>query len=70
MDTGSRLGLRIVAEGVEDRNTLGILEEFGCNTIQGYYFSRPLPASDLSHWLRDQPPVADRVRASKIRAIR
>jgi diguanylate cyclase (GGDEF)-like protein len=39
------LGLQVVAEGVEDRQTLDALKSFGCDYAQGYYFSRPVPAT-------------------------
>lgn len=46
------LGLRVVGEGVEDRQTCEMLSTLGCDAIQGYYVSAPLPASDLEGWLR------------------
>jgi diguanylate cyclase (GGDEF)-like protein len=39
------LGLQVVAEGVEDRQTLAAVESFGCDYAQGFYFSRPVPAA-------------------------
>jgi diguanylate cyclase (GGDEF)-like protein len=44
---GNRLGLDVVAEGVEDIETLDALAELGCRTAQGYLFSRPVPADQL-----------------------
>ncbi|MCX7204605.1 MAG: GGDEF domain-containing phosphodiesterase [Proteobacteria bacterium] len=41
------LNLSVVAEGVEDLATLETLSAYGCNLIQGYYFSRPLSPNDL-----------------------
>jgi EAL domain-containing protein (putative c-di-GMP-specific phosphodiesterase class I) len=41
------LNLSVVAEGVEDLATLETLSAYGCNLIQGYYFSRPLAPNDL-----------------------
>lgn len=40
---GHRLGLEIVAEGVETNDQLQYLKTCGCDTIQGYYFNKPLP---------------------------
>jgi EAL domain-containing protein (putative c-di-GMP-specific phosphodiesterase class I) len=45
------LGLSVVAEGVEDQTTWSLLEKLECDVAQGYYMSRPLPASDLERWL-------------------
>jgi EAL domain-containing protein (putative c-di-GMP-specific phosphodiesterase class I) len=41
------LGLMVVAEGVESRSQLDSLEAAGCHCVQGYYFSRPLPAAEI-----------------------
>jgi diguanylate cyclase (GGDEF)-like protein len=51
VDLGRNLGLRVVAEGVEDVVTLRELDALGCNAIQGYYISRPVPGDDLIYWL-------------------
>ena len=45
------LGVPVVAEGVEDQATLQHLREMGCDMVQGYYFSRPLPAEELEGWI-------------------
>jgi diguanylate cyclase (GGDEF)-like protein len=45
------LGLRVVAEGVEDLSTMRVLGELGCDMAQGYYVSRPLPAERVFPWL-------------------
>ncbi|MGY2065775.1 putative bifunctional diguanylate cyclase/phosphodiesterase [Blastococcus sp. SYSU DS0619] len=50
-----RLGLHLVAEGVEDEATLAHLEHLGCDTSQGYLHSRPVPAADLEEWARQVP---------------
>jgi len=54
VDLGHNLGLRIVAEGVEDRITWEALAALGCDIAQGYYLSRPLPGPQLTSWLRTQ----------------
>jgi diguanylate cyclase (GGDEF)-like protein/PAS domain S-box-containing protein len=48
------LGLKVIAEGVETRAQLEFLAEYGCNEIQGYYFSHPMAAEDCSAWLRER----------------
>jgi diguanylate cyclase (GGDEF)-like protein/PAS domain S-box-containing protein len=45
------LGIKTIAEGVETEAQLGFLRQRGCDEIQGYYFSRPLPAADLASLL-------------------
>jgi diguanylate cyclase len=54
LDLGRNLGLRVVAEGVEDQTTLQELDVLGCDAIQGYYVSRPVPPDDLISWLERQ----------------
>jgi diguanylate cyclase (GGDEF)-like protein/PAS domain S-box-containing protein len=41
------LGLLVVAEGVEMKEQLTLLDKLGCDFVQGYYFSRPIPAEEL-----------------------
>jgi EAL domain-containing protein (putative c-di-GMP-specific phosphodiesterase class I) len=45
------LGLGFIAEGVETESSLAKLTALGCETVQGYYLSRPLPADKLLTWL-------------------
>jgi diguanylate cyclase (GGDEF)-like protein/PAS domain S-box-containing protein len=45
------LGMRVVAEGVETKDQLMFLRALDCDSFQGYYFSKPLPASEFSAWL-------------------
>lgn len=44
-------GLRTVAEGVETEEQATILRELGCDAIQGYWISKPVPVSQLERWL-------------------
>ncbi|WP_033323916.1 putative bifunctional diguanylate cyclase/phosphodiesterase [Actinomadura atramentaria] len=46
------LGLRSVAEGVEDHATARALRELGCDAAQGYHFGRPMDAATATDWLR------------------
>ncbi|WP_435008359.1 putative bifunctional diguanylate cyclase/phosphodiesterase [Tundrisphaera lichenicola] len=58
VDLGHNLGLRVTAEGVEDRPTLDMLIEIGCDQAQGYWISRPLPPLEFEEWLRGRCAVA------------
>ena len=44
-------GIRVVAEGVESEAQLKQLQKMGCDTIQGFYFSRPIEQSDVASWI-------------------
>jgi EAL domain-containing protein (putative c-di-GMP-specific phosphodiesterase class I) len=46
------LGIGVVAEGVETREQLDLLQNFGCDLIQGYYYSPPLPLKGLLEYLK------------------
>ena len=51
---GHDLGLNVVAEGVETTEVRQRLLELGCDEIQGYLLSRPMPSDDVAHWLAEQ----------------
>ncbi|HIF24723.1 MAG TPA: EAL domain-containing protein [Micavibrio sp.] len=55
---GKNMDLRIIAEGVENREEAHLLTEIGCDTAQGYYFARPMPEDQvietLSSWKADK----------------
>jgi EAL domain-containing protein (putative c-di-GMP-specific phosphodiesterase class I) len=46
------LGLRSVAEGVEDAKTAQLLRELGCEAAQGWLYGRPMDAAEATDWLR------------------
>lgn len=52
------LGLKTIAEGVEDASTAALLRSLGCNQAQGYYWARPMPADEVAgfidFWRKDQ----------------
>ena len=49
---GHDLGLEVVGEGVENEATNRRLAALGCDLVQGFWLSRPLPAEELTEWLR------------------
>ncbi|MGL5829552.1 MAG: putative bifunctional diguanylate cyclase/phosphodiesterase, partial [Angustibacter sp.] len=53
IELGHRLGLSIVAEGVEDAATADRLADLQCDDLQGFYFARPLVADTILDWARD-----------------
>jgi predicted signal transduction protein with EAL and GGDEF domain len=48
IDLGHALGLRVVAEGIEDYATLALLSRCGCDLVQGYFIDVPRPADELA----------------------
>ena len=54
IDLARNLGLRVVAEGIEDRAVRDQLAALGCDLGQGYYFSRPLEGAALAAWAADR----------------
>lgn len=53
VDLARKLGIEVVAEGVETAGQLELLRSFDCPFAQGYLFSRPLPAQVVGRWLKE-----------------
>jgi EAL domain-containing protein (putative c-di-GMP-specific phosphodiesterase class I) len=53
IDLGHNLGLKVVAEGVEDLPVWNMLRALGCDDAQGFYMSQPLAADALAAWMRE-----------------
>jgi len=53
IEIGHELGMKVTAEGVENEEQLEFLRTHGCDTAQGFLFSRPLPPAELAVWLED-----------------
>jgi EAL domain-containing protein (putative c-di-GMP-specific phosphodiesterase class I)/FixJ family two-component response regulator len=51
IEIGHQLGMKVVGEGVETQDQMDFLRANQCDALQGYLFSRPLPAKDLLNWL-------------------
>lgn len=45
------LGLQVTAEGVENKDILSWLQEYGCDIAQGYHFNKPMPVNDFIDWM-------------------
>ena len=52
IDLAHNLGFDVVAEGIEDSETLDLLAMLGCDSAQGYYFSKPLLPDKFLVWLQ------------------
>ena len=63
VDLAHRLGLRVIAEGVETQAAWELLAEFACDQAQGNFLSRPLSGEALAAWLRAISPADDPARA-------
>ncbi|MFJ6152859.1 EAL domain-containing protein [Micromonospora profundi] len=57
IELAGALGLRVVAEGVEDERTWRMLHAAGCDAAQGWFYARPMPAEELINWLARYRPV-------------
>lgn len=52
IELAHNMGLKVVAEGIENIDTWGLLDDMGCDYGQGYYISRPMPVGDFNSWLK------------------
>ncbi|MDI6103359.1 EAL domain-containing protein [Actinoplanes sp. NEAU-A12] len=58
VELAHNLGMRMIAEGVENGAALELLRQWDCDLVQGYHLSRPQPPDRLAAWLRQrQPPT-------------
>jgi diguanylate cyclase (GGDEF)-like protein len=53
INLGHDLGLRVVAEGVEDEATWRVLQGLDCDLVQGYLLARPMAAEEMTRWLAE-----------------
>jgi EAL domain-containing protein (putative c-di-GMP-specific phosphodiesterase class I) len=58
IDLGHNLGMSVVAEGVEDHQTLLALKDLGADVIQGYYLGRPMAEGLLQQWVGERTLAA------------
>jgi EAL domain-containing protein (putative c-di-GMP-specific phosphodiesterase class I)/GGDEF domain-containing protein len=47
------LGMKVIAEGVETEEQMMLLSDMGCDNIQGYYFSKPLPPEEIKEFIQN-----------------
>jgi EAL domain-containing protein (putative c-di-GMP-specific phosphodiesterase class I) len=55
IDLAHNLGLTVVAEGIENESVLTMLIGYGCDSAQGFFFSRPCTAEEFTAWLNESP---------------
>lgn len=53
VDLGHTLGLKIVAEGIEDQTTFNLLAAMGCDYAQGFYMATPMPCEEVMQWMKE-----------------
>ncbi len=64
IDLANALGLRAVAEGVEDERTWRLLAAAGCHAAQGWFHARPMPPAGLAEWLSRYRPIRPGLRST------
>jgi len=52
IELGHTLGMKIVVEGIENKKMVDMIASYGCDYMQGYYFSKPLPVFEFQKLLR------------------
>jgi diguanylate cyclase (GGDEF)-like protein len=65
IDLGRNLGLRVVAEGVENEAVWSNLARLHCDQAQGFYLSRPIPGAELANWLQARDAAASLTRLTQ-----
>ena len=68
IEIANHLSVPVVAEGVETKEQVNVLRELGCNIVQGYYFSKPIPAEEFEKYLIERKAIADGKDVSEVRA--
>ena len=52
INLGASMGMKVVAEGVEEAGQLELLSQYGCDQVQGYHFARPMPAGEVAAFVK------------------
>ncbi len=52
IDLAHNMGLSVISEGVETKESWQLLAEYGCDLAQGYYISRPMPVAEVANWVK------------------
>ncbi len=67
IDLAHNMGLKVTAEGVENRQVLDRLAAMGCDMAQGYLMSKPIPADEVARWMHVSPWAGEDRRAPDLR---
>jgi EAL domain-containing protein (putative c-di-GMP-specific phosphodiesterase class I) len=67
IDMGARMGMRVVAEGVESFREMQALQKLGCHEAQGFYISRPLPALEVLSFIDMRHALYDSSREDALK---
>jgi diguanylate cyclase (GGDEF)-like protein len=70
IELGHNLGMKVVAEGVEDADAWNLLEALGCDDAQGFFLSPPLEAAALAGWMRQNDGVDGRDTVCSVTSMR
>jgi EAL domain-containing protein (putative c-di-GMP-specific phosphodiesterase class I) len=54
VDLASKLGMPVIAEGVEESGQIEFLDKIGCHVVQGYYYSKPMPVEDYEEFMKNR----------------
>jgi diguanylate cyclase (GGDEF)-like protein len=68
IELAHNMGLRVVGEGVESAEVLGLLGRMGCDVVQGYHICRPVPGDELEAWLAGRPDFNNDARIAARRS--
>ena len=67
IDMGARMGMRVVAEGVESFREMQALQKLGCHEVQGFFISRPLPALEVLSFIDMRHALYDSSREDALK---
>lgn len=67
IDMGARMGMRVVAEGVESFREMQALQKLGCHEVQGFFISRPLPAQEVLSFIDMRHALYDSSREDALK---
>ncbi|MGD8326495.1 MAG: EAL domain-containing protein [Sphingomonadales bacterium] len=65
IELAHNLGLKVVAEGIEEPDHIGLLQEMNCDFAQGYFFSKPQSGEDISSWLANGHHDVEKAMATR-----